>query len=66
MNDRSWGAILLVVGSYMTIVGLWNKRSLFSTSISHPGAYYPAWLRRIVTILTGVFLLLIGIKMILS
>jgi uncharacterized membrane protein HdeD (DUF308 family) len=66
MNDKSWGAILMLIGCYMILAGILNKRNLFSTSISHPGAFYPTWLRRIVTILTGVFLLLIGIKMVLS
>jgi hypothetical protein len=64
MSDKTYGFILLAVGLYSLGVAVMNKTKLFSTSIPHSDNHYPLSLRRVVTILTGIILIAIGIKMI--
>lgn len=66
MTDKKLGVLLLIIGFYSLLIGILNKKNLFSTSIPHSDKYYPHTLRRIVTIFTGIVLLIFGIKMILE
>jgi len=65
MSDLYYAILLLILGIWFLITGIFNFKRFLPASIDHPTAKYPKWLKRGMAVLVGLFLVAISIKLLL-